>query len=172
MMTYAQVEKDSKKIIDSINLTEREVSSFFGMFSKIKYHFFAYCLLGGLSYFSLPQPQNIGLWLFFVAFGVFHWLVIFSFTASYASLFNMIGSEKIKDLELAKIITKKLRAYGVVWFVLLVAFGLVGVVTEWSILPLVIGNFITTLLIFFVFNVDMSRYQIPAIIGVIKSIKS
>lgn len=171
MMTYAQIERDSKEIINSMNSAEREVPSFFGMFGKVKYHFFAYCLLGGLSYFSLPQPKNVGLWLFFVAFGLFHWLVIFSFTASYASLFNMVRTEKLKNLELAKVITRKIKAYGTVWFILLVSCGLLGVVTEWSILPLVIGNLVTTFLIFIIFNMDISRYQIPAIVGAVKSLK-
>ena len=172
MMTYTQIEKDSKEIIDSIGSSDREVPSFFGMFSKVKYHFIAYCVLGVLSYFSLPQPKNVGLWLFFVAFGIFHWLVIFSFTASYASLFNMIRSDKLKSLELTKLISGKVRAYGVVWFVALVTCGLAGVLTEWSILPLVIGNFVATFLIFIVFNMDISRYQVSSIIGAVKAVRN
>lgn len=172
MMTYAQIEKDSKEIIESIGSVDMEIPSFFGMFSKVKYHFFAYFLLGALSYFSLPQPKNIGLWLFFVAFGIFHWLVIFSFTASYASLIKMIGADKLKSLELTKLISKKIRAYGLVWFVALVTCGLAGVLTEWSILPLVIGNFVATFLIFVVFNMDISRYQVSSIIGAVKGLRN
>lgn len=171
MMTYAQIEKDSREIIESIGSADIEIPSFFGVFSKVKYHFFAYVVLGALSYFSLPQPKNIGLWLFFVGFGVFHWLVIFSFTASYASLIKMIGTDKLKSLDLTKVISGKVRAYGLVWFVALVTCGLAGVLTEWSILPLVIGNFFATFLIFVVFNMDISRYQVSSIIGAVKAVR-
>ncbi|WP_325954990.1 hypothetical protein [Pantoea anthophila] len=37
MMTYTQIEKDAKEIISAIGTTEREIPSFFGMFSKVKY---------------------------------------------------------------------------------------------------------------------------------------
>lgn len=172
MMTYAKIERDSKEIISSIGSTESEVPSFFGMFSNVKYHFFAYCIFGAMSYFSLPQPKNIALWLFFVTFGIFNWLVIFSLTASYASLFNMIGADKLKSLELAKVIKGKVRSYGLVWFVAIIVFGLASVLTEWSILPLVIGNFIAVFLIFIVFNMDISRYQVPAMIGAAKAARN
>ena len=172
MMTYAQIERDAKEIINNIGTTEREVPSFFGMFSKIKYHLFVYCAFGALSFFTLPQPKSIGLWLFFVAFGMFHWLVILSLTSSYVNLFNIIGEEKLKSLELARVISGKVRAYGVVWFAAIVVFGLSSVLTEWSILPLVMGNFIVTLLLFIVFNMDVSRYQISTIIGAVKAVRS
>lgn len=172
MMTYSQIERDSKEIIIAIGSTEKEVPSFFGMFSKVKYHFIAYCIFGALSFFSLPQPKSIGLWLFFVAFGMFHWLVILSLTSSYANLFNMIGADKLKRLELAKVITGKVRAYGVVWFAAIVAFGLSSILTEWSILPLVAGNFVATFLLFIIFNMDISRYQVPAIIGAVKAVRN
>lgn len=171
MMTYAQIESDSKEIISSIGSTEREAPSFFGMFSKVKYHFLTYCILGAMSYFSLPEPKSIGLWLFFVVFGLFHWLVIFSLTASYANLFNMIKAERLRSLELTKVISRKVRAYGIVWFAAITTCGLVGVFTEWSVLPLVIGNFIATFLIFIVFNMDISRYQMAAIIGAVKALR-
>lgn len=172
MMTYTQIEKDAQEIISAIGTTEREVPSFFGMFSKVKYHLFAYCAFSALSFFTLPQPKNISLWLFFVAFGMFHWLVILSLTSSYTNLFNMIEEEKLKSLELAKVISGKLRAYGVIWFAAIVVFGLSGVLTEWSILPLVMGNFIATFLLFIVFNMDIARYQVSTIIGAVKAIRN
>lgn len=172
MMTYAQIERDSKEIVSSIGSAEREVSGFFGMFNNVKYHFFSYCIFGAISYFSLPQPKNLALWLFCVAFGMFHWLVMFSLTASYASLFNMIGEDKLKSLELAKVIKGKFRAYGLVWFIAIIFFGLPSVLTEWSILPLVIGNFVAVFLIFIVFNMDISRYQVSAMIGAAKAARN
>ncbi len=172
MMTYTQIERDAKEIILAIGSSENEVPSFFGMFSKVKYHLFAYFAFAALSFFSLPEPKSIGLWLFFVAFGIFHWLVILSLTSSYANLFNMIGGEKLKSLELARVISGKVRAYGVVWFATIVVFGLSSVLTEWSILPLVIGNFIATLILFIVFNMDISRYQVSTIIGAVKVVRN
>jgi len=172
MMTYTQIEKDAQEIIGAIGTTEREVPSFFGMFSKVKYHLFAYCAFSALSFFTLPQPKNVSLWLFFVAFGMFHWFVILSLTSSYTNLFNMIEVEKLKSLELAKVISGKVKAYGVIWFAAIVVFGLSGVLTEWSILPLVMGNFIATFLLFIVFNMDISRYQVSTIIGAVKAIRN
>jgi len=103
---------------------------------------------------------------------MFHWFVILSLTSSYTNLFNMIEVEKLKSLELAKVISGKVKAYGVIWFAAIVVFGLSGVLTEWSILPLVMGNFIATFLLFIVFNMDISRYQVSTIIGAVKAIRN
>ncbi|QHM74016.1 hypothetical protein [Mixta intestinalis] len=172
MMTYEEIQKDSKEIINIICSSQRKIPGFFSMFGKVKYHFIIYCVLGGVSYFSLPLPKNIGLWLFFVAFGLFHWVVIFSFIATYANLSNMIGDERLKELSLVKVIARKINFYGLVWLVLLIVCGVSGIFTEWSILPLVIGNMIVTFLMAIVFNIDISRYQISSIIGAVKAVRN
>ncbi|OON34707.1 hypothetical protein BTJ39_23365 [Izhakiella australiensis] len=171
MMTYEQIEKDSKAIASLMSESKREVPSFFSMFGKVKIHFIAYCTFALLSYFSLPTQDGFLLWLFFLFFGLFHWLVIFAFVASYAGIFAMLDKDILNRFELSRVIGKKVKVYGMVWFFLILVSGVVSLVSEWSLIPLVIGNFITTLIALFVFNVDISRYQIAGFFGAVAAAK-
>ncbi len=171
MITYEQVEKDSKAIASLMSESKREIPSFFSTFGRVKLHFIAYCTFSALSYFSLPTQDGFLLWLFFVFFGLFHWLVIFAFVSSYAGIFSMLDENMLSRFELSRVIGKKVKAYGVVWFFIIFVLGVVSMISEWSVIPLVIGNFITTLIALFVFNMDVSRYQISGIFGAVSAAK-
>ncbi len=83
----------------------------------------------------------------------------------------MLDNDMLSRFELSRVISKKVKVYGVIWFFIILVFGIVGLISEWSLIPLVFGNFITTLIALFIFNMDISRYQIAGLFGAVSAAK-
>ena len=83
----------------------------------------------------------------------------------------MIDDQSVSELKIVKIIKNKIKNYGIFWSVCIVLLGVVGAMTEFNIALLVVGNFIGSLFLIFTFNVDVSRYQLSALIGAVSAVR-
>ena len=83
----------------------------------------------------------------------------------------MIDEKKVDSLKIVKIMKGKVKHYGLAWAVLIILLGVGSAITELNVALLVVGNFVGSILLMFVFNMDISRYQVSAIVGAISAVK-
>ncbi|NIF23930.1 hypothetical protein [Candidatus Pantoea multigeneris] len=171
MVTYREIEDESKEIVALMASSEQTVPRFFSFFKWIKYHFFIYVILAVICLFELDVAKYGWSWLLVFSFGLLNWFFISAFVSSYSNMFSMLESEKLKDFKLCKILARKIKTYGVSWFAFLILMGAVGVFTELNVAAIVIGNFVFSIFCFFIFNIDISRYQISGLLGAISAVK-
>lgn len=170
-ISYEEIRSDSEKITDSMLSSKQYVPSFFEPVKCVKYHMLTYLVFALLSFFLPDTKGDILIGLVILGFGMLHWFFIFCFISGYVGLFTMISSPEVKELKLTRIISKKVKTYGISWLVIIVMLGLVSVTTELNIGALVFGNFLLSIFGFFVFNLDISRYQISALIGAASAVR-
>lgn len=171
-ISYNEIKADSKVLAEVAINSSRMVPSFFSPFKYLKYHFATYILFAVLTFFIPDMSGDYLIGLGVLAFGLLNWLFIFGFASGYVSLFAMISTPEAKDLKLTKIISFKLKVYGLAWLALLVTLGIVSLTTGLSIGALVFGNFIFTLLGLFILSIDLSRFQLSGLIGLVSAAKS
>lgn len=171
-ITYDEIKADSKVLAEAAMNSNRIVPSFFSPLKYLKYHFAIYILFAALTFFIPDMSGDYLIGLGALMFGLLNWLFIFGFASGYVSLFAMISTPGAKGLKLIKIISFKLKAYGLAWLALLVTLGVVSITTGLSIGALVFGNFIFTLLGFFILSIDLSRFQLSGLIGLVSAAKN
>lgn len=171
-ISYEEIESDSKKIAEAAMSSKRVVPSFFYPLKCLRYHFAIYLIFAALSFFFPDMSGDYLIGLGVLAFGLFNWLFIFAFASGYVNLFNMASNPEVKELALTKILTSKLKVYGLVWFGLIVVLGLISITTEINIGALVFGNFAISLLVLFILTIDLSRFQLSGLLGTASAVKS
>lgn len=171
-ISYDEIIADSRVLVEAAMSSNRDVPSFFSPLKYLKYHFALYILFAALSFFLPDLSGDYLIGLGALVFGLLNWLFIFGFTSGYVSLFDMVSNPVVKELKLTKIISFKLKAYGVAWLTLLVALGLASITTELNIGALVFGNFIITIIGLFILSIDLSRFQLSGLMGVVSAMKS
>lgn len=171
-ISYEEIRSDSKKITDSMLSSKQYVPSFFEPMKCVKYHMLTYLLFSLLSFFLPDMNGDILIGLVILGFGLLNWFFIFCFISGYAGLFAMISFPDVKELKLSRIFSKKVKAYGISWLLIIILLGLVSVTTEMSIGALVFGNFLFSIFGFFVFNLDVSRYQLAGLFGALSAAKN
>ena len=171
-ISYDEIKSDSQKMTEAALSSKRMVPSFFEPLKYLKYHFFTYLFFAALSFFLPDMSGDYLIGLGVLGFGLMNWLFIFAFASGYVNLFNMVSIPEVKDLTLTKVLHSKLKAYGVTWFLVIVALGVISITTEINIGALVFGNFALSLLGLFVLTIDLSRFQLSGLIGAASSIKN
>lgn len=169
-ITYDEIKRDSERIALEVGSSEKEVPSFFFPIKRIGLLLIVYFLFAGISYFLMPKGSDKLAWFGVLAFGVFNWVFIAAFIFGYEFIFNIVNTPEVNELKLVRVLKRKVRAYGMVWLIVLVLLGLTSLVTDMNLGALVIGNFIFSLLGLLIFNVDISRYQISGALGVISAL--
>lgn len=172
-ITYDEISSDSKKIVNAMSSSKRVVPSAFHPLKRVLKLFSLFLLFCGVDYvvFVREHQDSIGEWLLFFAFGVINWLFLFAFFYGYEIIFSMLDEKSVSELKFVKIIKRKIKNYGVFWAACIALLGIVGAMTEFNIGLLVIGNFVGSLFLIFTFNVDISRYQISALIGAVSAVR-
>lgn len=170
-ISYDEIKSDSQTLAEAALSSKRMVPSFFEPLKHLKYHFLTYLFFAVLSFFLPDMSGDYLIGLGVLGFGLMNWLFIFAFTSGYVNLFNMISIPEVRDLTLTKVLSSKLKAYGFVWFLAIVALGLGSVTTEINIGALVFGNFALSLLGLFILTIDLSRFQLSGLIGAASAIK-
>lgn len=170
-LTYDQIRKDSEIIALEFGAAKSEIPSFFSPLKRVRVILVFYFICSVLTYFFLPQGSDKLAWFGMFTFGVINWLFILGFVFGYDYLFSMVSNQKTQELKLVRVIRKKLHCYGLVWLGLLTILAGVSVFSELNVAALVIGNFLITLFGLFIFNVDISRYQVAGLIGASSAIK-
>lgn len=170
-ITYDEIKRDSQVIAAEVGSSSKEIPSFFSPLKRIKFQLALYFVFSLLSYFFSPASEDKLVWFGVFGFGVLNWMFLTGFIFGYDYLFSMISSQKIRDLKLVKIIKRKVNAYGLVWLGAIGGLGLISLFTELSIGGLVIGNFLVTIFGLFIFNIDISRYQLAGLLGVSEAVK-
>ncbi|ARJ44399.1 hypothetical protein B1H58_20475 (plasmid) [Pantoea alhagi] len=170
-MTYGEVKKDAGHIIEAMASSNREVPSFFHPLKRISMHLFLFLFFCGVDYalFDNHKDGATATWLFSFGFGVVNWIFLLAFFYGYENIFIMLSDARVSELKLVKLIRRKVKMYGSAWFILIALLGLMSMFDKLNIDILVFGNFLTSLLLLFIFSVDMSRYQISALIGAVSA---
>ena len=171
-ISHDEIKADSKVLAEAAMSSSSTVPSFFLPLSYLKYHFAVYIVFAALSFFLPDMSGDSLIGLGVLGFGLLNWLFIFGLASGYVSLFAMVSNPDVKGLKLTKVISSKLKAYGIVWFCLLVVLGLASINTGLSIAVLVFGNFILTIFGLFILNIDLSRFQLSGLIGAASAIKT
>lgn len=172
-ITYDEISSESKLIINAMSSSQKTVPSAFHPLKRVLGHFSLYMLFCLISYisFTLKYDDSKGEWFLFFGFGVLNWLFIFAFFYGYEVLFSMVDEKQVSELKIVKIMKAKVKRYGIVWAALIFLLGVGAVITELNVALLVMGNFVGSILLMFIFNIDISRYQISAIVGAIGAVK-
>lgn len=170
-INYEEIRNDSKKITDSMMSSKQCVPSFFEPMRYVKYHILTYLIFALLSFFFPDASGDIMIGIAILGFGLLHWFFIFCFISGYVGLFAMVSSSDVKELKLSRIISKKVKSYGIAWLMIITLLGLVSVTTELNIGALVFGNFLFSIFGFFIFNLDISRYQVAGLFGALSAAK-
>ncbi|UIL55057.1 hypothetical protein LZU96_23125 (plasmid) [Pantoea agglomerans] len=172
-ITYDEISSESKLIVNAMSSSQKVVPSAFHPLKRVLGHFLLYmffCLISYIS-FALKYDDSKGEWFLFFGFGFLNWLFIFAFFYGYEVLFSMIDEKKVDSLKIVKIMKGKVKHYGLAWAVLIILLGVGSAITELNVALLVVGNFVGSILLMFVFNMDISRYQVSAIVGAISAVK-
>lgn len=171
-ITYNEIRRDTESIVKAMALSNRDVPSFLTPFKRVSAYLSLFLIFIAIDYF-LYNDQKDGselYWFFSFGFGILNWIFLIGFIYGYESIFAVIKDEKISELKLIKLVRQKVRVYAGVWFAAILLLGILSVFDKLNVDILVFGNFIISLLLLFIFNLDMSRYQIPALIGSLNAI--
>lgn len=171
-ITYNEIRRDTESIIKAMALSNREVPSFLNSFKRISAHLGLFFIFIAIDYcvFNGNKDSSELYWFFSFGFGVINWIFLIGFIHGYEGVFTIIKEEKISELKLIKLIRRKVRVYTGVWFTAILLLGLMSVFDKLNVDILVFGNFVISLLLLLVFNLDMSRYQFSALIGSLNAI--
>jgi len=170
-ISYDEVKVDSEKLIDAALSSTNTIPSFFAPLGYLKYHLLAYVAFSALALYIPDVGGDVMMVLGVLIFGFLNWLFIFGFASGYVTLFAMVSNPAVRGLKLTKIISAKLKVYGIAWLALIFILGLVSIVSDINIGALVFGNFVFSILGFFILNIDLSRYQLSALMGAVSAIK-
>lgn len=152
--------------------SKRIAPSFFNPLKCLRYHLTVYLIFAVLSFFFPDMGGEVLIGVGVLFFGVVNWIFIFAFTSGYVNLYSMVNIPEVKELTLTKILSSKLKAYGLVWFGFIVILGVVSITTNINIGALVFGNFAFSLLGLFILTIDLSRFQLSGLFGAVSAIKS
>lgn len=170
-ISYEELVSDSKKIAESMLSSKEMVPSLFNVLGVLKVQFLIYVVFVVASFLFLGTNGRIDIWLGVAVFGILHWLFLLVYASGYVSLFSMLNQDVVKDLMLVRLISGKIKFYGGAWTVCVFILGLISVFTELNVAAIVFGNFIVSILGLIIFNIDVSRFQIPSLVGALAAAK-
>ncbi|MBK4768981.1 MAG: hypothetical protein FT726_04765 [Pantoea sp. Morm] len=171
-ITHKEIRHDTEEITKLALTSDKEIPSFLSPIKRLKFHLIIFYLFSAMTLFFMPQNADFLTWVGLLGFGTLNWIFILGYLFGYDYLFSMVNSPAIRELKLVKIMAKKIHAYGLIWLISIIILGVASLVTELSIGSLVIGNFILTLLGIMIFSVDVSRYQLSGVVGVVSGFRS
>lgn len=169
-VTYDLIEKETRQITDEFLNSKQEIPSPLDALKFIKYHIAAYFFFVFVSFFTWSE-EGVAIWFGILVFGVFNWFFHISSAMSVQSIFSRISSESFGKYIILKLLKKKILFYSIVWMVFIVLAGIISVLSQYNIAALVVGNFVFTIFLAIIFNVDVSRYQISTLWGALKAAK-
>jgi len=151
--------------------SKQEIPSPLAAVKFIKYHLAAYFFFVVITFFTWKE-DDIAIWFGIVAFGVFNWFFHISSAISVQSILSRISDESFEKYTILKLLKKKVVFYGSIWMVFIVMAGIFSIFSELNIAVLVGGNFIFTIFMAIIFNMDIGRYQISGLWGSLKAAKA
>lgn len=170
-ISYEEVTSDSRRITEAMLSSKKMIPPFFKVFGFLRYQVLIYIAFAVASFLSLGPDDRIEIWLSVIVFGLLHWFFLFIYLSSYMIFLSVIEGGNLKDLKLVRIISVKIKVYGCVWAAAIFVLGVVSVSTELNVAAIVIGNFILSIFGLMVFNFDVSRFQIPSLVGALAAAK-
>lgn len=170
-ISYDEVASDSKKLAEAMLSSREFVPTLFNGLNSFRIQISIYIAFVVASFFFLEKGARIDIWFGVVAFGLMHWVFLLTYASGYLNLYSMINKKVVEDLKLVRVLTGKFKVYGWVWSISIFLLGVVSLSTELNVAAIVFGNFIVSILGTIIFNLDMSRFQIPSLLGAISAAK-
>jgi hypothetical protein len=170
MITYSQVKREVESITSEIATSEQVVPSFWRLISPFK---FVYLLTASIMAVCFAVSDGIFVAnLMYLGATVIVLFIISAFLSAYTGLYSMLPAESWGKYEILKIIKSKVKVYGAVYCGFILVAGLVGAVNNGFVGLIPITAFVLFPIFLCVFNLDMSRYQLSSLIGVLAAAKS
>lgn len=169
-ITYSKVQLEVKGLSEELAKSDSLVPSVFqniktGLFpAAIYFLFYIACMYTDVYIKTIWQGLGI--------ISIFFWVFMALFISGYRQLFSMLPKDAVKRYEIVRIYTKKLKVYYLAWITSIVIAGFVAVFSMLNIIALAGISLLSTIFIALAFNLDISRFQLAGLLGVLSAAKN
>lgn len=172
-ISHKMIQEDVQQITSSLKKEDAQIPSLWDslkaglllMILIVSWQSFVAFLNVSRGHASLLNPAYLSVVMSFIV-SFFAFLASSSFFAKYLSL----PKEVIKNSIIIKVIRKKLRAYLIAWvFVVLFAGGACVVFPSISAIFSSVTQFLSLVILYFIFTIDISRYDLSMLSSLISS---
>lgn len=170
MITYKQIKDEVESISLEIASSEQVVPSYWALIKPFK---IVYCLVAFFVVACFVVSDDI--YFANVAFSgvvVFVFLIISAFLSSYTGMFMMLPGGSWKKYKILRILRKKIKVYGGVYTAVIFTSGTLALFCNGAVGIIPISAFVAFVVLFISFNIDVSRYQLSSLFGVLAAAKS
>lgn len=168
-VTFSEVQQEVKDISLLISSSNEIVPSVFSGFKRMLLPVSLYFLFYLLCPFGEVFDRN--LWLGLGIMSVFFWFFISFFLYGYSMLFSMLPKDAFQKYKILKLYRSKAKSYYLVWNVAIIVAGMLSLLTIFNVIALAAITLLATILLAIFFNLDISRYQMPAVFGAASAVK-
>lgn len=168
-VTFSEVQQEVKDISLLISSSNEIVPSVFSGFKRMLLPVSLYFLFYLLCPFGEVFDRN--LWLGLGIMSVFFWFFISFFLYRYSMLFSMLPKDAFQKYKILKLYRSKAKSYYLVWNVAIIVAGMLSLLTIFNVIALAAITLLATILLAIFFNLDISRYQMPAVFGAASAVK-
>ncbi|HCC2892280.1 TPA: hypothetical protein M4196_005471 [Klebsiella variicola] len=173
MLTHEKIRIETELIIKLLATTDRPVTSFF------------HILKPGLTLMVIPNLLAAILLILewingYISSGVgpgaFLGNLVLSFLLAamlspYANFFYMLSMKDVENLEIVKVLRKKIKTYFIVLSIVWIISSIPLMMLGGGVIVIPIMVMVTFILSMFVFSIDISRYQLSGVFGALKGVK-
>lgn len=174
MLTHEKIRLETEQIIKLLAKSDRPVSSFF------------HILKPGLTLMALPNLLatillilewyngyiNSGIGLGAYVGNLFLSFLLAAMLSPYANFFYMLSMEDVGKFELVIVLRKKIKTYFIVLSTIWLLSSIPLMILGGGVLVIPVLVMVTFILGIFVFTIDMSRYQLSGVFGVLQGVKN